>query len=139
MNEQREKYARDAEALPENDPRYKLAKKNEATMNIILRGILGAAPLGVGQRVLYGIEVMSLTPQLAKYLSVEQGVLVSEVASSGKAQQAGIKAGDVILNIGEQNVSSVETFVQALNDSKDEALEIQISRRGQRLKLKMTR
>ena len=134
-----EEYARTAESLPENDPRRTIAEKKRSTMDTIVRGIYGAAPLDVRLRVLYGIEVMPLTSQLAKYLSVEQGVLVSTVASAGKAQQAGIKAGDVILNIGEQNVSSVETFVQALNDNKDEALEIQISRRGQGLKLKMTR
>ncbi len=139
MTRRMEEYARTAESLPENDPRRAVAEKKHSTMNNIVRGIYGAAPLGVGQRVLYGIEVAPLTPQLAKYLLVEQGVLVSYIISPGKAQQAGIKAGDVILNIGEQNVSSLETFVKAMNDSKEDALEIQISRRGQILKVKMAR
>ncbi len=134
-----EKYAKEAESLPENDLRRTKAEKNGNMMNTILRGITSAAPSDVRLRVLYGIEVMPLTPQLAKYLTVAQGVLVSEVSSTGKAKQAGIKAGDVLLSIGDQQISSVETFVQALNDSKEETLEIQISRRGQSLKLKMAR
>ncbi len=139
MTERREAYARAAESFPEKDPRRTAAEKNRDIFSSIMRGIYGAAPLDVRLRVLYGIEVMPLTSQLAKYLSVEQGVLVSSVASAGKAQQAGIKAGDVVQIIGEQNVTSVETFVQALNENKDEALEIQISRRSQILKLKMAR
>lgn len=134
-----EEYRKVAEGLPENDPRGIVAKKKIGIMDNIAPSIFGAAPLSVRLRVLYGIEVMPLTLQLAKALSVEQGVLVSYITSPGKAQQAGIKAGDVIINIGEQNVSSFETFVKAMNDSKEDALEIQISRRGQILKVKMAR
>ena len=139
MKQQQEKYALIAASLPENDPKKTIAEKNGVTVNNILRGITSAAPSHVRLSVMYGIEVMPLTSQLAKSLSAEQGILVLKVDSPGKSQQAGIKAGDVILSIGEQNVSSLETFVKAMNDSKEDTLEIQISRRGQILKVKMTR
>ena len=46
-----------------------------------------------------GVEVSDLTPQLAEYFGVEQGVLVTAVEADSAADAAGLRAGDVVLAI----------------------------------------
>jgi S1-C subfamily serine protease len=43
------------------------------------------------------------------------GVLVEGVSDNRPAQKAGIKAGDVIYQLGDHKVSDVQTYMQALN------------------------
>lgn len=53
-----------------------------------------------------GIEAESLTPQLAEFFGVKQGVLVRSVAKDSAAEKAGIKAGDVIVRVDNQEVTT---------------------------------
>ena len=46
------------------------------------------------------------------------GVRVDGVSENRPAQKAGLKVGDVILQLGAHNVTSVETYMQALNNFK---------------------
>jgi membrane-associated protease RseP (regulator of RpoE activity) len=76
-------------------------------------------PSGFGaHRSTLGISADNLTPQLAQYFGVKQGkgVLVSEVTQGGPADKAGLKAGDVIVQVDSKSVSSVEELRAALND-----------------------
>ncbi|MEZ5515813.1 MAG: DegQ family serine endoprotease [Steroidobacteraceae bacterium] len=61
---------------------------------------------GEVRRGLLGINIYSLTPDLAKSLGLAstQGVLVSQVAESSAADQAGIRPGDVITAINNKPV-----------------------------------
>jgi serine protease Do len=56
-----------------------------------------------------GISGQDLTPQLARYFGVKEsrGVLVTEVKKGSPAIAAGLKAGDVIVRVGSQEVSSM--------------------------------
>jgi hypothetical protein len=65
-----------------------------------------------------GISADNLTPQLAQYFGVKQGkgVLVSEVTTGGAADKAGLKAGDVIVEVDGKPVTDVEELRSALND-----------------------
>jgi serine protease Do len=47
-----------------------------------------------------------LTEDLAKEFGVEKGVLVTEVVKSSPAEKAGVKAGDVIQKVNEEDVNS---------------------------------
>jgi serine protease Do len=58
------------------------------------------------QSVTLGIEAEPLSPQLAEFFGVKQGVLVRSVTSGSLAEQNGIKAGDVITKIDDSEVSS---------------------------------
>ncbi len=53
-----------------------------------------------------GIETESLTSQLGEYFGVKQGVLVRSVLSGSAAENAGIRAGDVIVRVDDADVST---------------------------------
>jgi serine protease Do len=56
---------------------------------------------------LVGIEGETLTPQLAAYFGVKEGVLVMTVMPKTPAEKAGLKAGDVILKVGGMPVTAI--------------------------------
>ena len=71
------------------------------------------------RRATLGISAENLTPQLAQYFGVKQGkgVLISEVTAGGAADKAGLKAGDVIVQVDGKPVSCIEELRSALNDN----------------------
>lgn len=69
----------------------------------------------------FGISAESLTDQLADFFGVKdgKGVLVVSVDENSPAAKGGIKAGDVIIAVGDEKVDSVRSFIKALA-AKDE-------------------
>jgi serine protease Do len=63
---------------------------------------------------LLGIEGESLSPQLAEFFGVKDGVLVRTVQRGTAAEKAGIKAGDVITRIDGEAVSSTRDIATAM-------------------------
>jgi serine protease Do len=63
-----------------------------------------------------GIAARSLTPALAQQLGVDEqrGVLVEDVEDGGRAQQAGLARGDVIVEVDHQPVGGVDALQNAL-------------------------
>lgn len=59
-----------------------------------------------------GLFVQDLDPKLVHYFNIPQGqgVLVSEVTEHSPAQEAGLRAGDVITAVGRMRVTSKETY-----------------------------
>ncbi|MGA3025236.1 MAG: PDZ domain-containing protein [Bryobacteraceae bacterium] len=53
-----------------------------------------------------GIETESLNAQLADFFGVKQGVLIRSVVSASPAEKAGIKAGDVLTKVDDQDVTT---------------------------------
>ena len=51
-----------------------------------------------------GVHVQQLSPQLADHFGVDGGLLVSEVIEDTPAAKAGLQAGDVLLEIGDEPV-----------------------------------
>lgn len=64
----------------------------------------------------FGLTVQALTPELAEQYGVEkaEGVVVTEVAKDSAAAEKGIRAGDVITEVGGKTVSNPAQFAQAL-------------------------
>jgi Do/DeqQ family serine protease len=64
----------------------------------------------------FGLQVEPLSPSVAERLNlpVSQGVLVIDVAAGGPADRAGLRRGDVILEVGKQPVADVPAFARAL-------------------------
>ena len=56
--------------------------------------------------------------QFAEFFGVKDGVLVKEVASNSAAERAGIKAGDVIVKIGDTRVGSLRELTTALRTAR---------------------
>jgi C-terminal processing protease CtpA/Prc len=67
-----------------------------------------------------GVMVMSLTPELRDYFGAasDKGVLVAKVEPSSAAEKAGIKVGDVIVDVKGSAVEDAGDVIHALSDSK---------------------
>jgi len=78
----------------------------------------------------FGFWVRELKPQLAAQFSVRGGILVDAVDESSKAELAGLRAGDVIIGIGERALFSVDQF-QAAIASSGSPVELRIVRNKQ--------
>jgi len=75
---------------------------------------------GSVKRGLLGVNIYSLTPDMAKSLNIPntQGVLVSQVNEGSAAEKAGIKAGDVITSINGQTIKSNSELRNAVGLSR---------------------
>jgi serine protease Do len=85
-----------------------------------------------------GVEVDSLSDQLAQYFGAKEGVLVRSVSDGSAASRAGLKAGDVITSVDGQPVRSREDLVRAVRDAKSDELTIGIVRDRKESSLKAT-
>jgi serine protease Do len=72
----------------------------------------------------YGLRLQDLTPALAEQLGVAdaEGVLVADVDPAGPAAEAGIRRGDLIVEIDRTPVESAEALADALSKAKKSAL-----------------
>ncbi len=87
-----------------------------------------------------GVQVMPMSPALREYFAVgeEIGVLVTEVEPKSPADQAGIEAGDVLLEVDSQPVRTPRELIRRIDRAhKGEKLEIALSRRGERKTLEV--
>ena len=80
-----------------------------------------------------GVRIEKLNGDLGDALGVgdDKGVLITEVLEDTPAQKAGLKAGDVIVRVGDDDVSSPEDLVQALS-SREGQVNLTVLRRGSR-------
>lgn len=77
---------------------------------------------GMGGRGRLGVQVESLSDQLADYFGAGSGgVLVSSVTKESPAEKAGLKAGDVITTVNGTSVRDAAELVEELLDVKDGA------------------
>jgi serine protease Do len=85
-----------------------------------------------------GLSVQPLTPPMARELGlkVKEGVLVRDVVQGGRAAEAGIRAGDVIVEIDRQPVRTVEDLKARVDkQGKNEPMVLLVNRDGQALYL----
>jgi serine protease Do len=84
-----------------------------------------------------GVNVQDLTPELAAYFGVKDGLLVNGVQADTPAAKAGIKAGDVIGSVNGKAVGSPDELIKELAD-KDGEVTIGVTRDKKALSLKAT-
>jgi serine protease Do len=68
-----------------------------------------------------GLALQTLTPELAQLMGIERGTrgaVVSEVAPGGAAAAAGVREGDVILEVDRQRIATAEEATAALAASR---------------------
>lgn len=77
-----------------------------------------------------GISAESLTDQLAEFFGVKdsKGVLVASVEENSAAAKAGIKAGDVIVAIDNDNIDSVRALLKALSGKTEGTIAVKLVR-----------
>jgi len=67
-----------------------------------------------------GVGAKTVTPLLAvsENLSVDRGALVVEVSADSPAEEAGLRANDVIIRFGDKEINSIADLVQAIRTSE---------------------
>ena len=81
----------------------------------------------------FGISVQGLTPQLTRQLNAQSrtGVVVSKVTPDSPAAQQGIEPGDLIMRVGEKEITSVDDFKSAMQDADlAKGVSLQVFRNG---------
>jgi membrane-associated protease RseP (regulator of RpoE activity) len=84
-----------------------------------------------------GVNVQELTPELAAYFGVKDGLLVNSVQADTPAAKAGIKAGDVIGTVNAKAVVTSSELTEELAD-KEGDVTIGVTRDKKALSLKAT-
>jgi serine protease Do len=78
------------------------------------------------QESLFGLTVQQLTPELAQSLKIKdkEGVIVSNVEPNSTAAEAGLRPGDLLLEVNRQEIKNLEDYNRALEgvDKKDSIL-----------------
>ncbi|HPD18297.1 MAG TPA: DegQ family serine endoprotease [Candidatus Goldiibacteriota bacterium] len=85
-----------------------------------------------------GVAIQDLTPELAKYFKVNEGVLVSEVFANGPAKKAGLQRGDVIVEFDGKKIKKyreLQSIVAATPVNK--TVEVKVIRKGKETSCKI--
>ena len=93
--------------IPEKIVRVEEEKKEETEKET--EEALDKAP----EEVLLGIRVQPITSELRKKYNLaedEQGVIVTNVTTASPAAQAGIESGDVIKEVDQKKITSIDDF-----------------------------
>ncbi|HJN46780.1 MAG: PDZ domain-containing protein [Vicinamibacterales bacterium] len=86
-----------------------------------------------------GVNVQELSPQLADYFGVDDGVLVSSVEEESVGEQAGLQAGDVITSVDGRVVEDIATLRRRLSAvDPGEEVSIGLTRAGREMELAAT-
>ena len=73
-----------------------------------------ALVVATGADASWGLSVEAVGPALAGRLDIARGVVVTEVVPEGPAAKAGLRVGDVVLNVNREAVADVASFRQLL-------------------------
>ena len=79
-----------------------------------------------------GVSLAPLTPDLARELQVsgEEGVVVTDVVDGGPAQRAGVRRGDLILEVNRKGVKKPEDVASIVGKMKEGEMALLRVRRG---------
>ncbi|MBS1788869.1 MAG: DegQ family serine endoprotease [Acidobacteria bacterium] len=81
----------------------------------------------------YGLSVENLTPQTARELNLSAnitGVVVTDVQDGSRADEAGLRQGDVIQQVSRQPVTNVSEFERAMKQAAGKPAVLLVNRNG---------
>lgn len=95
----------------------------------------------VGQNFVGGAQFNDLNPQLGEYFGTDHGVLVIQVLSGTPFDEAGLVPGDVVTQVGDTEIVSVEGFrtVLARVFAGGRRADLTLIRRGERVTATLSR
>jgi Do/DeqQ family serine protease len=109
-----------------------------STAKLVLEGIVKD---GVVRRGWIGVEPADLSPELIETFGVQakRGVLITGVLQNGPAAQAGVRPGDVIVEVAGKQVANVSELLSSVAALKPgTAAKFRVLRRDQSLDLNVT-
>ena len=89
-----------------------------------------------GRRV--GVGVTPLTKQLSEYFGVTSGVMINDVRADSPAAKAGLKAGDIIVEVEGKEVKGEGDVIRAIGEKKEGDVGLTIVRQGNRQTIRVT-
>ena len=121
-------------------------------VNVAGQGIGFAVPVDIAKQVLpdlkahgrvrrgwMGIAVEDLSPERARSLGIDGGVVVSGVIPHSPADRAGLKVGDVIVRVNRHRVEQAEALRFRIGRTRiGHAISLSVSRAGQPLTFDLT-
>ncbi|HEU4346015.1 MAG TPA: DegQ family serine endoprotease [Candidatus Binatia bacterium] len=111
-----------------------LRDKKELTLNVAVGELKDEEVVAsVPEKGELGLTVQKVTPQIAETLGLEKtdGVVVTAVEPGSASDEAGIRRGDVILQIDQKSIRSVDEFKKALAATKKGKGVLFLVRRGE--------
>ena len=105
-------------------------------LGILGSGSGGDAPLQGGFHMPFvgssslkvGALVEPLTAQMAEYLGVPHGLMVKQVARKSEAAASGMRAFDVILKVGVENIATVSDWDRAMRSNQGKTVAVTVLR-----------
>ena len=87
-----------------------------------------------------GLMVENLTPQLGDFFGAKngKGVLVRSVEKGSRAEQAGFRAGDVIVKVNGESISDSGDFTHAMHGRKSSTVTVSIIREKKEQNITLT-
>ena len=127
-----------ASSLPGSHASVTLVRNGREESKTVTLGELSATTLasysgnqgtGGGQ---FGLSVEPVTPDLANQmgLRVKRGLVVSEVAPTSAASDAGLQSGDVILEVNHRPVNTLDQFREAVAANSGRPALLLVNRQG---------
>jgi S1-C subfamily serine protease len=90
-------------------------KTTEPDKNFSIIPSTGINATAGGKGGYLGVQVKDLSDQLKEYFEVDNGVLIEEVMKDSPAEKAGLKAGDVIVSIGNRKIEDYQDLIRTVN------------------------
>ena len=86
-------------------------------VTIVQKVVSDIKEFGEVQRALLGVNIGDVNAEIAKELGLEkiEGIYIAEVTENGAAKEAGIKKGDVIINVGNKKVKNSAELQEAVS------------------------
>jgi Do/DeqQ family serine protease len=100
------------------------------------RAARGRTPADDDDKTALGVAVAPVTPEIAAQARLPKdvrGLLVQEVVPDGRAADAGIQPGDVIVEANRKPVESIDELRAAVRSANDRPLLLLVNREGQNL------
>lgn len=85
-----------------------------------------------------GIGVSPLTKQLGEHFGVESGVMINNVRENSPAAKAGLKAGDIVIEVEGKAVKSDGDLIRAISEKKEGDISLTIVRDRNRQTIRVT-
>ena len=89
-----------------------------------------------GDRLFLGVKIHKMNDDLAGYFDVDEGegVLILDVIEDSVAEEAGMKAGDVIVSVGDGEIEDPEDLIESLGDYDEDAetVDVTVVRKGKK-------
>jgi predicted metalloprotease with PDZ domain len=86
-----------------------------------------------------GVSLDDVGGQMAEYFEVDGGALITNVNEDSPAAKAGLKAGDVIVKVGDTNIEDSADVHKAMQDTEPEQeLKVKVMRKGDDKTIKVT-